>query len=531
MVDRACSCEREPRADRRGGRQLHRCQREVYRAGTWTNFIVKHHRLGGPPAPKRLKSECPLARGRPGKLRLLILRAGWVRLLRTKRIEKHASPSLFSRTQVSRQLIAPKTVVIGGLLLTGSALLAPMVAKALELAPGLTLKTELTFEAETQRSFDLDDSERDGFTFLEPRVNLELEIEPADQIKAIFEVEGTLREIIEDDADDELNERKLETKQAYIEFEPDGTDLTLAVGRQDISDDMEWLIDESLDSVRVTYEADPIGFDVYVGRQSLVNLSTPAEEEELITDYAAFLRYKFSDKSYADAYVFFRDGERFLDGGEITEENLLFLGVQSIGEINSQLSYWFNAAYLTGDSREGDGKVDISAFGANLGATYTFDTQLEPSITLGFAYGSGDPNTDDDVDRGFRQTGLHGNSHRFNGVASFSYLGQLLDPEIGNLMIFTAGFGIKPSERSSLDLVYHYYSQVEASDDLVDTNLDMDPDGESKDIGHAFDLVFGYREIENVTVEAAVGAFVPGNAFPDGSGTAYFGQIEITYSF
>jgi alginate production protein len=413
----------------------------------------------------------------------------------------------------------------------GIPLAVPIAALALDVAPGLSLKTKLTFAAETQRNFDLDNTIGDGFSFVEPSIDFEFVWKPTDQIKTVFEVEGTLREIIEDDLGKRRDEQTLEVKQVYVELEPDNSDLKLAAGRQDISDEMEWLIDENLDALRATYKGDPLGFDVYVGRKSLFNLATPDEEEELVTNYAGFLRYKINKKSQADAYVFFRDGESFLDGGDIVEDNLLFVGVQSIGALSPQLRYWFNAAYLTGDTREGDDKKDISAFGGDLGATYVFDGQLEPSLTLGFAYGSGDSNPDDSVDRTFRQTGLHGNSHRFNGVTSFNYLGQLLDPEVGNLMIFTAGLGIKPSEKSSIDLVYHYYGQVHAADELVDTNLEMDPDGKSKDIGHGLDLVFGYREIENVILEATVGAFIPGKAFPDKSGNAYFGKVEVTYSF
>jgi alginate production protein len=459
------------------------------------------------------------------------LRARVRRLTEAKQLVNKRSQCLTSVERVKRLTLSQhwKAWALGGTILCVPAI--SMTAWALELAPGFDLKTELVFAAETQRNLDLDDAEKDAFSYIEPKINLEFEAEPIDQFKAVLEVEASLREVIEDDNNDNKNERKLKTKQAYILFEPDNTDLSLIAGRQSIDDEMEWLIDEHLDGARLTLEAKPFGFDAYVGRKSLVNLSTPDEIEERVTNYAAFLQYKFDEKNLASAYVFFRDGDRFVDDGEITEEDLLFLGVQSIGKLNAQTSYWFNAAYLTGDRREGDAKETISAFGGDLGATYVFDAKLDPSLTLGFAYGSGDSNTDDSVDRTFRQTGLHDNSHTFNGVTSFSYLGQVLEPEIGNLMVFTAGVGINPSEKSSLDLVYHYYRQVEASDDLVDSNLDMDPSGDSTDIGHGLDLVFGYREIENVAIKAGVGVFMPGRAFPDSSGAAYFGKIEMTYSF
>jgi hypothetical protein len=37
--------------------------------------------------------------------------------------------------------------------------------------------------------------------------------------------------------------------------------------------------------------------------------------------------------------------------------------------------------------------------------------------------------------------------------------GERLDPELSNLLIFTGGIGIRPTRRSSIDLVYHHYLQ------------------------------------------------------------------------
>lgn len=111
--------------------------------------------------------------------------------------------------------------------------------------------------------------------------------------------------------------------------------------------------------------------------------------------------------------------------------------------------------------------------------------------TLGFAFGSGDSDPDTDVDRNFRQTGLHDNSGKFNGNTKFKYYGEVFDPELSNMMIWTAGAGIRPSKNTSLDVVYHHYSQVDRSDELRDVDIDPDPTGKSRDLGHAVDLIVG----------------------------------------
>ncbi len=82
---------------------------------------------------------------------------------------------------------------------------------------------------------------------------------------------------------------------------------------------------------------------------------------------------------------------------------------------------------------------------------YEFDHKLKPSVTLGYALGSGDDASTSDVDESFRQTGLQDNSAKFNGVTRLKYYGEVLNPELSNLSVLTAGVGIRPSPRSSID--------------------------------------------------------------------------------
>ena len=134
-------------------------------------------------------------------------------------------------------------------------------------------------------------------------------------------------------------------------------------------------------------------------------------------------------------------------------------------------------------------------------------------------------------DNAFRQTGLQSNEAEFNGVTSFKYYGEVFDPELSNLSIVTAGAGVKPSEGSSIDLVYHYYHQNHASNGLAENGLDAEPDGGSNALGHGLDLVIGYHEIEPMNAELVLGAFFPGAAFGPGADPAYFIGFELRYEF
>ena len=82
--------------------------------------------------------------------------------------------------------------------------------------------------------------------------------------------------------------------------------------------------------------------------------------------------------------------------------------------------------------------------------------------TFGVAFGSGDNNRRDGVDRNYRQSGLQDNNARFAGVTSFKFYGETVEPELSNLLIGTAAIGVRPTPRSSVDLVYHYYAQHRA---------------------------------------------------------------------
>jgi alginate production protein len=191
------------------------------------------------------------------------------------------------------------------------------------------------------------------------------------------------------------------------------------------------------------------------------------------------------------------------------------------------LTYWLEVAHVSGD----EGALDINAFGFDVGATYVFDQPYEPSVTLGFAYGSGDDDPGDGTDRNFRQTDLQDNSAKFNGVTSFKYYGETFDPELSNMAILTAGAGFRPTKESSLDLVFHQYWQVEASDELRDVATDGDPDGFSRNLGQGLDLVLGYDAFENVQIELVGSVFLPGNAFQDDDDPAYFVGLELQYKF
>jgi alginate production protein len=103
---------------------------------------------------------------------------------------------------------------------------------------------------------------------------------------------------------------------------------------------------------------------------------------------------------------------------------------------------------------------------------------------------------------------------------------------LSNLSIATIGFGVRPSRRSSIDLVYHRYHQAEAVEGrLRGARVRARADGQSRDLGQAVDLILGYHEISNLRLRAKLGYLMPGKAFGETASDAYSVELGIEYDF
>ena len=148
---------------------------------------------------------------------------------------------------------------------------------------------------------------------------------------------------------------------------------------------------------------------------------------------------------------------------------------------------------------------------------------------MGYAYGSGGSSADG-TDRTFRQTGFQDNNGRFDGVTSFRYYGELLDPELANLEVLTAGLGLHLSHNTSLDLVWHGYQQNELSTNCSDADIEAQPNGIDTDLGTEIDVVFGLRSERHWDLELVGAWFSPGDAF-DNTDDAFLGKLQLRYRF
>ena len=81
-------------------------------------------------------------------------------------------------------------------------------------------------------------------------------------------------------------------------------------------------------------------------------------------------------------------------------ESPIFYGLHSHGELFDhagkpvkELDYWIDAALVRGR----DGPDKLRGFGFDMGLTAELDYELRPTITLSYAFGSGDSDPNDSV--------------------------------------------------------------------------------------------------------------------------------------
>ncbi len=382
-----------------------------------------------------------------------------------------------------------------------------------EILPYLTFGAQIEFEYKLDRNLDLDGSTDEDLSTIVPEFALAFSFDPFEflQLFVNFKV-GAEFEI--EDGSRKKDRAIFEIEEAYIFIKDLFEDrFSFQLGRQQFDDERQWLYDAELDGARAFILHWGIVTQLSFSRGGFVNRDLIRRDAgDKTNNYTVYSTYYFNEDTNLAAYFLARD--------DTTGENdsPIFLGIHSDGEASDSLDYWIELAYVTGK----EGNNNISGFGFDAGGTYALDVTLEPSLTLGYAFGS----------REFRQTGLQGNEGDFNGAVDFLYYGEFFEPDLSNMSIITAGTSINPTEESSIDLVYHYYFQTEASDELRDSNLDVEPDGINRSLGSEIDLILGYEQKEEKLAFAlSFGYFLPGSAFPSDAVNGFLTKLVLTYEF
>ena len=437
----------------------------------------------------------------------------------------------------------------------------PLFGKPLTIGGELELETKIEKDFE----FDEDNSDDDDLLQFEPGVQLEFLSRPTENIAIFVEGELAAKEDVLPDGADKTSESEIKRGESWVYFSNIlETGFSLRVGRQSFEEERTWWWDSDLDSVRVYYDHSFLSLELGLAQElaretSEENRIDPEQEDVFRILSRAELNWG-KDQRIETFFLYQNDHSRTGNKDDIvkreeeddSDADLIWLGLRSSGRIKlnnmGRFYYWLDGAYMVGneilidfDSLENDQRIlddkidhDVEGWGAD--AAFTWQTKLpfEPTFTIGYAIGSGDKDPESATDNAFRQTGLHGNNGKFRGVDRFRYYGELLRPELSNLEVWTASLGFGILEDSSIEIVYHHYQQVKATDFLRDGELDADPTGKNRDIGDELDIVLGIEEWEHWEIEIVGAIFWAGDAygsFSNANETAKNLIFKINYNF
>jgi hypothetical protein len=421
----------------------------------------------------------------------------------------------------------------------------------------VTLGGELEVVTDYEADRDLDRSADDGVASSEQQFQLETYFELGDSVTAFVELDGGLAQ--ERDVEAGTTERgsRLRRGETWVYWDqPFGSNVGLQIGRQNFAEQREWWWDENLDAIRVLYGSRRFSWEVALaeelGRVEIGGVSDPERLD--VRRVIATVGFRPSSAVRVDGFYLrqsdhsdaYRLGERVLEDREDEDDsNLAWLGFRLSGGLDlfadTEVEYWLDAAVVRGDEvaygfadlAPGELLVDEierrrrDGRGVDLGLSVSWQrwSRFRPTLTLGYAQGSGGS----DEQGWFRQTGLNDNNGRYNGVDRFRYYGEVARPQLENLAISTVSLGLRVKDNSSIELAYHAYEQVTASDRHA---LRVDPDANalSRALGSELDIVVGLEEWKHWEIELVGGYFVPGSAF-DARDPMWLGVVKVNYNF
>ena len=297
-----------------------------------------------------------------------------------------------------------------------------------------------------------------------------------------------------------------------------GAPVDLQVGRQRFRDSREWFFDDYLDAARVHVTLPVVKLEASVSK----GLFSGAEDIRQRRDQLQFLGSAVARVRGVQlgAYTLARrDTTR--------NERPVWIGGTVDGRAGIAWSYWADVANRRGTA----GASRLSGWAADGGVKHKWSRRWSPTLTLGYAFGSGDRTKRDGVDTRFRQTDLEDNQAYFGGLRRVAIYGELFDPELSNLQVFTGGFGVRPRRTLTVDAIYHHFAQAIATSSLPSSNLDGALNGARRALGDELDLIVTLRAMPGVDLDLAVGAFVPGPAFASSRAPAFFWRPQLRVSF
>ncbi len=392
----------------------------------------------------------------------------------------------------------------------------PLAHRRVHLAAEYRHKWESNSDQDLSPSFESDTEDT------EPQLRLMAAFLPSQRFRFLGQLRARQNFVVDSpEGGGDSEEIKLEVLQLVaLARDIGGAPVAVQAGRQRYKEPREWLYDDYLDAVRVSvYPWQRFSFEASVidGRNSY------KDKFQTWTDALGMLTAGVYG-GLASAYVWKR-----WDSDEARKREPLWAGVRYRGGSSRWLQPWGELAAMRGEDKH----RNLDAWAFDVGATARASTvPLQPSVTVGYAVGSGNPIDGDADDHRFRQSGFEDNTARMNGLGLVRYYGAGLEPELSNITIFTAGAGFCPLPYLSIEAIYHHYVQHHPADEVRGRLVDPParPNGVDPQLGDGVDVVTGLYNVWNhVSAVWTLAWFLPGAAFAPREQTAFLNRIELRF--
>lgn len=381
------------------------------------------------------------------------------------------------------------------------------------------------------------------------------------------------------DDDDSQNLNFVELRQAWVEFDNlnGHQPASVKIGRQRFREDRGLWWNRDLDAARISYDTSLTSGFVAVG-QNLSEYRLGDDDEFDQDEQDRFrvlteLSHQYKKGHFIEARGLFEDDHsgaesigQNIDADDRDDEDftLGWVGVRAKGkhllfsENINQISYRADVIGMAGEITEisnvsgpsenlrtvsGVNSRDATGFAFDGSVDIEFENTLNPTLTIGYAYGSGDDGEGSST--AFRQSGLDGNTSRFpedkvsNSLRNY---GEVLRPELSNIHILNTGVTFPLLQDSDMSVNYFSYWLDDEGTGLIDDRISALFNGEDSHVGQAIDLSTNInigkelnrneRYLKDTALRFKLGGFKAGDAYGDEEGEyAFRGSSEVRMKF
>lgn len=365
----------------------------------------------------------------------------------------------------------------------------------------ITFGGRITARVLDTREMDLDDTQEDDLTESNVSARLFGRWQPSPWFETYVEVRGSNREALRADPSSPFeggDRTEFQSGPTYVFYRPPTlSNVAAQIGRVDVEEDREWFYDDNLDGLRLFFANDHVHSEFGVYRTSIDPKEDVDDEKYVVL---ALESRTFDAVAPAFYYIDRRDRRD-------TRNLRHWIGAR-LPIDTRHVEVWGDGVIAQGQYRD----KRLRTWAADAGLLLKWQGPFRGSVYGGYAAGSGDRDRGDQTDREYRDTGLADNTGVMDGLKSFAYYGELTDPELMNLRVWTAGAGFYATSWMSVDVVLHGYRQMHLRDRFR-SEIPLRPEGVDKDLGRELDVFVGIRGPLPVDMELGYARFEPGLAF------------------